>query len=704
MTFACLWAFFGLRAFFSEGDFGAQLDRLKTQLRQSRIQSFQHAHYCLPDPCVGLKCEKCGLRSFNESGHCIEICLDNNTRRYNGRCADGNSVCKFTAAKFHTSGDVPLDCDIKSFGSFRQPPKKFRGAVIVPFPQHQTAKVRAWLESMESPGHRPCTVLLDPPFDLVFQTTNLDVQSLTSGLSTVQKCFGNLKHLAVPDGRPQKSYHSAPLVNFEYMMRMLRYKYDFVFLMEIDTHPIKDDWLHALYRHCLDPQPFWVKGSSPASLDEKIQHITDGNAFDADTLHINGNALYALWDPAFHEFLALVFSDITLLEAAENHFDVAIAYALHATHCRVKLFSPLYVHSRFIVSKAKPLNHAILSSTFFAHQSIEPKDCEAPTRGEPSVNCDYLLYVDSEVQRARYSIPARPTIAIVMPFVAHQAGKLFAKLESWDGDMMPCNATTTIDIVLQSEPAALEHIKSRIAGLRGIQKCFRNVIPLPYVFHPNLTAYVYGPPTLFYHAMFSSVFDADYMFLMEPDVYPVRPMWLHMLQDEVKEEFWVKGSLSWYADHDDGIGGFVSSNHAPLGLRLLHINGNALYNRKDPELLMSLIDAAEYAAPQLAKRYKREDRMECFASSSSYSCHGSFDTSIAEYLYSHRTMIMKYIHMYRPSFFVLNDPDFSVLPPGTDIPETTLFIHKPRCGSRIPARTCVMLPGLDFVMSLTGTV
>ena len=52
--------------------------------------------------------------------------------------------------------------------------------------------------------------------------------------------------------------------------------------------------------------------------------------------------------------------------------------------------------------------------------------------------------------------------------------------------------------------------------------------------------------------------DFDYVFQMEPDVFPVRPMWLHALSGIADDGVWVKGSPGLYFDSSEADASFIS--------------------------------------------------------------------------------------------------------------------------------------------------
>ena len=173
--------------------------------------------------------------------------------------------------------------------------------------------------------------------------------------------------------------------------------------------------------------------------------------------------------------------------------------------------------------------------------------------------------------------------------------------------------------------------------------------------------------------------DFDYVFQMEPDVFPVRPMWLHALSGIADDGVWVKGSPGLYFDSSEADASFISIVGGdvdpiilgPLGYRPFHVNGNALYAlssefRSKVRKFIHSIQTNNYTFPC----QHRKNRMECDGTF----CHGSFDTTLIEYLLSTERLPELFAHRYIYSSFVLNG--LSGIPLST-IPPNTMFVHKP---------------------------
>lgn len=98
-----------------------------------------------------------------------------------------------------------------------------------------------------------------------------------------------------------------------------------VFMMEGDTRPIRAGWLDQLLWTVHTAEPFWIRGSSfraPCAIS-KTKHVNarlDCHQLGPDISdHINGNALYAVGDQNYRDFL----KDVRASEAGNWPFDLA---------------------------------------------------------------------------------------------------------------------------------------------------------------------------------------------------------------------------------------------------------------------------------------------------------------------------------------------------------------------------------------------
>lgn len=292
-------------------------------------------------------------------------------------------------------------------------------------------------------------------------------------------------------------------------------------------------------------------------------------------------------------------------------------------------------------------------------------------------------------------------------------------------------------LVLMQADTADELQRSRIellpdvSALEAVRRCFAGGtqfrgIELPSSERSN---YQLGPGTMFMAMMALNEAQPpqqqpataaapafDYAFQMEPDVVPVRPLWLDAVALQARDDpnpFWVKGSIGIYSDNHDCIGGCWLARNAtqraaraldaeaahsvrwraraaappfalaPLGPRILHINGNALYALRDPEFARFVERAATaydrdgaeaVGAPAL---YERKDRMRCRRGDRAepWVCHGSYDTTLAEYAFSEASRAAQLRSRYVMSPFILNSFELDALP-VVEIPRATYLVHK----------------------------
>jgi hypothetical protein len=110
-----------------------------------------------------------------------------------------------------------------------------------------------------------------------------------------------------------------------------------------------------------------------------------------------------------------------------------------------------------------------------------------------------------------------------------------------------------------------------------VDRCFQNVSYANARLAPAENGYPQGPNRMFYklalHLLRLRRF--HYFFQVEPDVVPLRRLWLEHLALLVPPHaagFWVKGSAP----------------RAKAGHQELHLNGNALYNARDPRFAQFL--------------------------------------------------------------------------------------------------------------------
>jgi hypothetical protein len=90
-------------------------------------------------------------------------------------------------------------------------------------------------------------------------------------------------------------HKSGPNAQFFKSMELLARHGRYVFMMETDCIPVRPDWLSELERVVEGAEPFWILGSLYRGVDDINSKYR---------VHINGNAVYAVGDPEFQEFVA----------------------------------------------------------------------------------------------------------------------------------------------------------------------------------------------------------------------------------------------------------------------------------------------------------------------------------------------------------------------------------------------------------------
>lgn len=151
--------------------------------------------------------------------------------------------------------------------------------------------------------------------------------------------------------------------------------YDYFFLMEPDSRPIRKHWLDQLEKECAGTKYFWQKGSVP-------RYHTD--AYD---LHINGNAIYRVNDEQSSRFFV----------ESKNAFLPYISFdqSIHAFRIQKGLHQSqhLFIASEFIVNNWKGFEYYSveevlkeLPDTFIMHGK------QAVKAANSLLNCKNCIY------------------------------------------------------------------------------------------------------------------------------------------------------------------------------------------------------------------------------------------------------------------------------------------------------------------------
>lgn len=112
-----------------------------------------------------------------------------------------------------------------------------------------------------------------------------------------------------------QGYKAGPNNQFFQTMRLVESDGPFIFLMESDCVPIRRNWLSRLENLVRKAERFWILGS---------HYRGAGTIDDQFRRHINGNAVYAVGDSEFQEFVATFWEP--RLRSQVTSLDKRIAY------------------------------------------------------------------------------------------------------------------------------------------------------------------------------------------------------------------------------------------------------------------------------------------------------------------------------------------------------------------------------------------
>lgn len=191
---------------------------------------------------------------------------------------------------------------------------------------------------------------------------------------------------------------------------------------------------------------------------------------------------------------------------------------------------------------------------------------------------------------------------VIVPFVESQLENVQDFLEFW-AEYPPCYAPTDPPFVINyfsflSPPVGHDvTLTFSLAGMRNesiatrlldhfnglpqvVKRCFKEVKVHYCELRGQENGYFAGSQNMFEQMIKGEVGsnNPEVIYLMEPDVIPVRKYWLSALDASTRttvEPFWIKGCI--YRGRRTDVWG-----RAP---NALHINGNALYNLKDEGFL-----------------------------------------------------------------------------------------------------------------------
>jgi len=172
------------------------------------------------------------------------------------------------------------------------PRQNSRVAIVMPFHNFQSIldNVKRWKRSDTA----PCDTsdLRNPPFvDLVFScdfnASCPDFEPLRNAvMNGLHKCFKNV--IFQVEGIPDAGHDVGSKLHFLALLSRLNQTYDYFFLMEGDTHPIRENWANQIFLESACGEDFWMKGSHDRN--SGFEGARDWG------WHINGNALYNIRD------------------------------------------------------------------------------------------------------------------------------------------------------------------------------------------------------------------------------------------------------------------------------------------------------------------------------------------------------------------------------------------------------------------------
>lgn len=557
----------------------------------------------------------------------------------------------------------------------------------------------------------------------------------------VQQCFARVDYVKVRN--KSSSSHHSKLSSFLQLLSNYQVvqSYKYIFWVDDALHPssLQHLWIELLEKETQESSPFYIKGSPKVGMDG-TDYLQSSFSFSTtlDSLMMDQNFVLGLWNGKFVNFTRALLSEtleISNLNIEDNIAKLMLTYMLH-NNCNAKLFLP-YIQYRNLVGSLQEQFAIFTKKVDLVAQNAHDRDPIHSLFSEEEIRCgDSLAKETAELLTERQydvarsiklrksclgnlNLPAihskqhslqsgfiqldkrtsavkqddgpRNRILLTIVFGGRQYKSLLYSLARWElSAYSPCDENsskfTASLMFLQSGTEGedvLDQLEMDIPEFPAISRCFSRVhyrfLNLPQ------SEYNDGPPNMFREMILGKYADQyDYVMQFEPDMFPIRPLWLEKIYNETLDTapFWVKGTVGMYHDLPDLEGGCmlgtkVNETHAiqrtPLGTRLLHINGNALYSLSSAfrEYVEEFFKWAETS--KRGCNCPRHDRIHCF--SGSKHCIGSFDTSLADYFFlsGQRIREQTLVH-YRYSPMVANSMDPQYFP-GC-IADDTYFVHK----------------------------
>eukprot|EP01119_Soliformovum_irregulare_P013065 TRINITY_DN3449_c0_g1_i2.p1 TRINITY_DN3449_c0_g1~~TRINITY_DN3449_c0_g1_i2.p1 ORF type:complete len:262 (-),score=43.50 TRINITY_DN3449_c0_g1_i2:76-861(-) len=205
----------------------------------------------------------------------------------------------------------------------------------------------------------PCDLERTHPqsrFDLMFwyhgarNATAIKMESdILNAMGRSKGCFANIRfdYSNLPNSGDARADPTLQFYHLWDLFAAEKFPYDYFFLMEADTFPIRPNWLKKIFIECACRSAFWVKGST--------YWLMDWYVYKTLGVHINGNALYNVQDRRFREYVIQSIRSDTV-----NAFDMAI-YRWFLPDPRKKQtssvdlprqFQQYYVHADFVINWA----------------------------------------------------------------------------------------------------------------------------------------------------------------------------------------------------------------------------------------------------------------------------------------------------------------------------------------------------------------
>jgi hypothetical protein len=209
------------------------------------------------------------------------------------------------------------------------------GALVIPTQVREREQILNNLKLWQVPGFTPFLHLRGRKKPkLIFTFTGVEDEALKQEIieefqtsELLQNCFSELEFyfFVLPDGEDiyirdrslpvgKKGYKSGPNQQFFRGIFALQDSCHYAFFMETDCVPLRPDWLGALYDLVQTAEEFWILGSPYKGQDTLARKYAR---------HINGNAIYAVGDRRFIEFVK---KWQALLDETTEKIDSGMAY------------------------------------------------------------------------------------------------------------------------------------------------------------------------------------------------------------------------------------------------------------------------------------------------------------------------------------------------------------------------------------------